>query len=148
MRRLMVVSAVLLASACGKSEPPPKSDADAAAPAIDLAGLAGTWNATVTLEGTDSVIVQFTIDAAGDPAAWTMNLPDRAPLPMAVEVSGDSLLTTVGPYESVLRPGLAVEVRSAVHLVNGVLEGPTIAHYATASADSSVRMWLTATRSP
>ncbi len=147
MRRLALALGALLSLACAKSDAPPVADA-AAAPAINLADLAGTWNTTATLAGTDSVIVQFTIVGSADPAGWTMNLPGRNPLPMTITVSGDSILTSVGPYESVLRAGMAVEVTGSMRLTDGNLAGPSVAHYATADADSSVSMWVMATRAP
>jgi len=34
-----------------------------------------------------------------------------------------------------------------MHLVDGALVGPSIAHYATTGPDSVVHLWITATRS-
>lgn len=146
MRRVALLVGAVLLAACAKPEAPPA--ADVAAPSINLADLAGTWTNVVTAQGSDSVLVSSTIVASADPMAWTITLPGRDPMPMSVTVAGDSLMTSVGPYESVLRPGVQVTTNGILHLVNGQLTGPTMAHYTTTGADSVVSLWTTATRAP
>lgn len=147
MRRVaLLVGAVLLAG-CAKAETPPPAEV-AAAPSINLADLTGTWTSVTTAQGSDSVLVTSTIVASADPAAWTITLPGRDPMPFNVTVSGDSLLTGSGPYESVLRPGVQVTTTGVLHLVNGQLTGPMVAHYTTTGADSTLSLWATATRAP
>jgi hypothetical protein len=147
MRRVaLLVGAVLLAG-CAKSETPPPAEV-AAAPSINLADLAGTWTSVTTAQGSDSVLVTSTIVASADPAAWTITLPGRDPMPYNVTVSGDSLITGAGPYESVLRPGVQVTTTGVLHMVNGQLTGPMVAHYTTTGADSTLNLWATATRVP
>ena len=80
--------------------------------------------------------------------AWTITLPGRDPMPFSVTVSGDSLITGAGPYESVLRPGTQVSTTGVLRLVNGQLTGPLVAHYVTAGADSTLNLVTTATRTP
>jgi len=147
MRRLALVMIAVLLSACAKPETPPAAVASAA-PTISLADVAGTWMAQATAVGSDSVIVMFSMTASADPAGWTMNLTDRDPVPMTVTVSGDSILHSAGPYNSVLRAGVQVSVSGSMHLVNGELVGPSVAHYAMSGADSTVNLWVTATRVP
>jgi len=147
MRRVaLIVGAVLLAG-CAKPEAPPAADMPAAA-SINLADLAGTWTNQTTAMGSDSVLVTSTIMASADPMAWTITLPGRDPAPMTVSVSGDSIMTTSAPYESVLRPGVQVFTTGVLHLVNGQLTGPMVAHYSTTGADSVLNLWSTATRTP
>ena len=147
MRRVaLLVGAVLLAG-CAKPETPPAAEVPAA-PSINLADLTGTWTSVTTAQGSDSVLVTSTIIASADPMAWTITLPGRDPMPFNVTVSGDSLITGTGPYESVLRKGVQVTTTGVLHLVNGQLTGPMVAHYATTGADSTLSLWATATRAP
>lgn len=145
MRRHILVLGVVLSLGCARQEAPPPPETPAA-PSIDLAGLVGVWNATTTRQGSDSALVTTTIIAAADPLMWMIVLPGRDTLPMGVTVSGDSLLTAFGPYESVLRPGVQVSVTGVLHLVDGKLTGPLQGHYTVTSADSLVDLWVTATR--
>ncbi len=147
MRRVaLLVGAVLLAG-CAKPDTPPAAEV-AAAPSINLADLAGTWTSVTTAAGSDSALVTSTIMASADPMAWTITLPGRDPMPFSVTVSGDSLITGMGPYESVLRPGTQVSTAGVLRLVNGQLTGPMVAHYMTAGADSTLNLWTTATKAP
>lgn len=145
MRRAAMMVAVVLSTACAKSETPPAAEMTAA-PSLNLADLAGTWNSQTTAAGSDSVIVMSTIMASADPMAWTITLPGRDPIPFTVTVSGDSLITGSGPYESVLRAGVQVTTTGVLHLVDGKLTGPMVAHYTTTGADSTLNLWTTATR--
>jgi hypothetical protein len=149
MRRVALILAAAFAAACSKPETPPAAEAPPPpAPSIDLAALAGTWASQTTAEGSDSVLVSGTITASADAAGWTILLPGRDPIPMTVTVSGDSLLTSMGPFESVLRKGVQVTTTGTLRLVGGKLTGPMVAHYATTDADSVKRLWMTATRNP
>lgn len=144
MRGLTMVLGAVLLTSCSKPETPA---ADAAAPAINLADLTGTWNMEVRGETGDSVLTTGTITVGAD-GAWTMNLPNRPPMPTQVSVDGDSVMTVAGPFESVLRPGTQVTTNGVMRLVDGRLEGSLVAHYSTAGADSVVRLRSTATRAP
>jgi len=147
MRRVALVIGAVLFAGCAKKEAPPPAEVPAP-PSIDLVALAGTWATQTTAEGSDSVLVSGTITATADPAGWTISLPGRDPVPMSVTVSGDSLLTSMGPFESVLRPGVQVTTTGVLRLVDGKLTGPMQAHYVTTGADSVARLWTTATRMP
>jgi hypothetical protein len=147
MRRLVLVLGAALLAGCAKKEAPPAEQA-LAAPTMDLAGLAGTWNLSGTMAGDTTVIVTGTITATADPATWTITLKDRPAMPLSVTVSGDSLITASGPYESVLRKGVQVTTNGVLHLVNGQLVGPNVAHYAVSTPDSVVTLQMTATKAP
>ena len=147
MRRVALFLGTVLMAGCAKPEAPPAADVPAAT-AINLADLAGTWTSQTTAQGNDSVLVTSTIMASADPMAWTITLPGRGPVPFNVTVSGDSLITGAGPYESVLRPGVQVTTTGVLHLVNGQLTGPMVAHYTTTGPDSVLNLWSTATRAP
>ncbi len=144
MRRLTLILGAVLLTSCSKPDTPP---AETAAPTINLADLAGTWNMEVRGEMGDSILTTGSITVGTD-GAWTMNLPNRPPMPTQVSVSGDSVMTVAGPFESVLRPGTQVTTNSVMRLVAGKLEGQLVAHYSTAGADSVVRLRTTASRAP
>jgi hypothetical protein len=146
MRRVALLIGAVLLAGCAKKEAPPAEVA--AAPSLNVADLAGTWTTQTTAPGSDSVLVTGAITATADPAGWTMALAGRDPMPMMITVSGDSLMTSMGPYESVLRPGTQVTTNGILHLVNGQLTGPMTAHYVTAGADSVLNLWTTATKAP
>ena len=147
MRRLALVLSAALFAGCAKKEAPPAEMAPAA-PSIDVASLAGTWNLAGTIAGDTNVVVTGMITATADPSMWTITLKDRPPMPLSVTVSGDSLLTASGPYESVLRKGVQVTTNGVLHLVNGQLVGPNWAHYSVTTADSVVQLQMTATKAP
>ena len=148
---LSVVALLVLAGACAEQEPAQEMDADepmAEAPAEapsemsgemsaepSLDAFVGTWDAMTYMESGDTV--PSTIMATADPDGWMIELPDREPMPMRVlEVSGDSVVTEIGPYESVLREDVMVTVRSVTRIEDGRMVGTMAAHYA--GADSLV----------
>ena len=154
MRSTAVLSCALLVVACGGSETPATDTAaTAAAPAaastLSLTDLAGTWTQTVRTETSDSVLVTATVIATADTTGWTMMLPGREPQPVRVSVSGDSVMTATGPYESVLRKGVQVTTTGVVRRQpDGKLTGITIARYQGAGADSVVRLRTELTKTP
>jgi len=138
MRRFALVVATTVSAACGSEKPA----ADAATPAtppapapINLAEVAGKWTVRTMAETGDSVLVTTTIDATATTTGWTITLPNREPIPMRVSVSGDSVMTDAGPYESVLRKGVQVSTHGVFRLREGKLVGVTVAHY-SAGPDS------------
>jgi hypothetical protein len=147
MRRLALMVGIVMSAACAKAETPPAAEMPAV-PSINLADLAGSWTSQTTAQGSDSVLVTSTIVASADPMGWTITLPGRDPMPMGITVSGDSIMTATGPYESVLRAGVQVSTTGVLHLVDGQLSGPMVARYTTAGADSVLNLWTRATRAP
>jgi hypothetical protein len=124
--------------------------AAAAAPApISLADVAGRWTVRAVPETGDTTAVVSQLNAAADTTGWTMTLPNRPPVATrVVVVSGDSIVTENGPYESVLRKGVQVRTRSVMRLRDGKLIGNTVARYSTSGADSVLRLRTEATRTP
>lgn len=149
----LFASAALMVAACSRGEEAAKADSPAAAPAaapaapaLSIADLAGKWNQETRAETGDSVLVRSEVNATADPAGWTITLPGRPPMPMKVTVSGDSIMTSTGPYESVLRKGVQVTTESVSRMQDGKLVGITTAHYKTAGADSVVKLRTSMTR--
>jgi hypothetical protein len=115
---------------------------------ISLADIAGTWLVNARSEAGQAV-PQFELMATADPSGWELRFPDRDPIQMrVVEVTGDSIVTEAGPYESVLRPGVQVTTHAVYRLEGDRLIGTTVARYETADADSVVIVHSEGTRAP
>lgn len=99
-------------------------------------------------ENGDSVLVTGTVTATGDTTGWTIALPKRPVMPLHISVSGDSVLMSLSPYESVLRKGVQVSTTGALHKEGDKLVGITVAHYKTAGADSVRRLRMELTKQP
>jgi hypothetical protein len=117
--------------------------------AITLADVAGRWTVRSVPETGDTTAVVSQLNASADTTGWTMTLPNRPPVPARVVlVSGDSIVTETGPYESVRRKGVQVRTRSVVRLRDGKLVGTTVARYSTTGPDSVLQLRTEATRTP
>ena len=116
---------------------------------ISLADVAGRWTVRAVPETGDTTAVVSQLNASADTTGWTMTLPNRPPIATRVVlVSGDSIVTENGPYESVLRKGVQVRTRSVMRLRDGRLIGNTVARYSTTGPDSVLRLRTEATRTP
>ena len=149
MRHVTLAVAGLLVLACAKQEQAPAMDTAAAAPpppaAFSVAEAAGTWN-YVAKSQSDSVLVTAELNATADPAGWTLVFPGRPALPMTVTVSGDSAMTKMAPYKSVLRKGVMVTTDGVLRMSGGKLVGTGVAHYSVKTADSVLHLVIEATR--
>ena len=138
---LLITTALLTACAAKEEEapaPPPP-----AAPTI--ADFAGTWDVATVLEGTPDT-VKSTLSGTADPTSWTMTLEGRPNIPVTVSMVGDSLIGQSAEYESILRKGLMVSVRTASVLPNGALAGTVVATYTAAAGAPVARGTMTGTR--
>ena len=149
MRRLAVLGCVVLALGCSKKEGPPAADTMAVAPTpmLNLADLAGTWDMKTMREGSDSVLLNYTMTATGTTEGWTLNFPDHAPVPARVQASGDSVIMDAGPYDTALRKGVQVSVHTVSRLQGGKLIGTGVAHYSTGT-DTVVNLRFEGTKKP
>ncbi len=150
MRSFPLLGGALLLAACGGAdnrEPAAMADTTGAVPDLTAADLAGTWSMKATTITGDSTLVDYTMTATADPAGWTVTFPGRDPMPVKVEsLSRDSIVTVIGPYESVLRQGVMVTTRSVSMLMGDRLAGSFTAHYQNAGADSVLQGRSTGTR--
>ena len=156
MRRVSVCCCVALVIGCGKAKEQPVADSAAAAPAeepmaaapaaISLADVAGKWTMHTMAADADSVIVTYELVAQPDTSGWVFNFKNRKPVKVQVQVSGDSIITHAGPYESVLRKGVQVTTDGVVRLQDGKLVGTTVAHYAS-GADTVRNLRVEGTKS-
>lgn len=117
-------------------------------PASPLAQTAGTWNLSSVPETGDTTAIPSTITATSDTTGWTLTLQNRPPIPVRVRVDGDSIMTTTGPYESVIRPGVQVTTTSVFRVQGGMLVGTTTARYTTTGADSVLRLRVMGHKAP
>jgi hypothetical protein len=119
-----------------------------AAPApVNLADIAGKWNMrAVPTSGSDTSTTTYLLTATNSTTGWTLTFPGRAPMPIQVATSGDSITLTAAPYSSVRRKGVRVSTVGAMRLKNGDLVGTTTAHYNVKTADSVVTLNVTGTR--
>lgn len=147
MKTLLLPILVFVAASCGRAEPNPNKTAPTAA-SLSLSDVAGRWSAQAKSANGDSVLVSYTLTASSEPTGWILELPGRQPMNPRIEVDGDSIILTNGPYESVLHNGVMVTTNGILRLVDGKLVGTTIAHYSGPgiAADSAVHLRIEATR--
>jgi hypothetical protein len=104
---------------------------------MTMADFAGTWQNTARLEGVDEP-VPSTMSGSASGDDWTMSLEGRDPIPMQVSIVGDSLIGQSAEYESILRPGVMVNVRTASVLHGDMLMGNMVATYRTPDGEQRV----------
>lgn len=149
---LAAVFALAFLAGCAEQEPAddaememPASEAPAAETGLTMEDLGGTWDGTTYMESGDTV--RYTMTVRPDEDSWMVDLPDRDPMPMRVVVmSGDSVVGELGPYESILREGVTVTVRTVSRLQDGRMVGTMEARYTGADADTVVMGRMEATR--
>jgi hypothetical protein len=114
---------------------------------ISLADIAGRWNVRSTAPG-DTAPVTSVLVATGTRSGWTINFPNRRPIPArVVAVEGDSIIIEAGPFNSVRRPGVQVRSRQVLRIQNGQLVGTVEARYAR-GPDTLVYLRSEGTRAP
>ena len=150
MRSLTYVLGVALLAGCGEKpapEPAPLPPPPAPA-AINLADVAGDWTVKTMPETSDSVLLTYVLHATAADTGWTITFPGRKPMAMQIMTMGDSIMTTVPPYESVLRKGEKVSTNGVLHLKDGKLVGTNVAHYQTTKPDSVRTLRSEGTKNP
>lgn len=155
MRRFTLCCCIAVLAGCAKPEQQAAKDSAAALAAgvtaapIAIADVTGKWAMKTMAQGTDSVLVSFEMVAGADASGWSLNIPNREPIPVrVVTVEGDSIVTEAGPYASILRKGVQVSTQSVMRLQDGKLVGTTVARYTTTGADSVVYLSTEGTRVP
>ena len=117
------------------------NDAPAMPVGIALDDVAGTWDITATLFTEEPTIVTYSViarntDEQPNPAepSWILNLdePTREHIVIRiVSVEGDSIVGVAGPFESILREGVMVTVRTVSRLQGEMLVGTLTSTYDT-----------------
>ena len=161
MHRFALLCCAAVLVGCGKTEEQPAGDTTAAAPptadapaapaatpAMSLSDLAGKWRMRTTDEA-GGTPVEFELNITADTSGWTLTPPGRKPIPVRlVAISGDSLVTEAGPYESAIVKGVQVRTRTVTRLQDGKLVGATQATYSIGGRDSVARRPTEGTRAP
>ncbi len=133
MKRIAVLCCAALLFGCAPAE----EEAAMEMATISLADVAGTWTMEALPAEGDSALVTYEMTATDNTEGWMVTFPGRDPLPVRViAVEGDSIVTDVGPFESLLREGVMVSTRSVVRLYEGTIMGTFVATYETTEADS------------
>jgi hypothetical protein len=153
MRAVTSCWIALVLVGCGKPADKPADATVGEAPAMEeapaalsLADMAGTWNVKSKVEGSDTEL-SYDIVATADKSGWTLNFPNRDPIPLrVVAVEGDSVVYQAGPFESALRKGVQVNTDVVARLKDGKLVGKTTAHYDVKGADSVATLTFEGTR--
>jgi hypothetical protein len=124
MRTTFLLSAALIAGFA--------ATAGAQGSGIKLSDVTGKW-AVKASPGNDTVVVTSVMNATSNPKTWTLTYPNRDPLPVRVVASGgDSIVTEVGPYPSMLRKGQTVTLLHSVgHYTGDTMTGWFEAHYSS-----------------
>jgi hypothetical protein len=145
MRALPALLCAVVLVACGPREETPEPAAESNVAAPSLADFAGTWSNEVRLEGVPDP-VQTTMRGGAD-GNWTMSFPGGpTDIPLRAHVAGDSLIGESAEYESVLRPGVMVTVRTASVMQDGALAGSVLATYRTPQGAEEVPGTVRSTR--
>lgn len=128
MHRALLLSAVVLAgyvTAASAQQPPPAQRGG-----IKLSDVAGTWDGKTMIGPKDSVIATYTQTATADTTGWTLKFPTRDPYPARiVAMGGDSIVTEVGPYLSILRQDTVTVLRTTGHYKGDTMTGTFWARY-------------------
>jgi hypothetical protein len=131
---------------CAKSDNQATDTAATQSSGLAAADLAGRWNMKAVPFSGDTTPTTFVLDAQASDDGWTLTFPDRPPLPARVRFDADSVVTSVGPYESVRRKGVQVRTSSVMRLDGDSLVGSSMARYSTPNADSVIRFRTSGTR--
>ena len=136
MRVTALLCCAALAVGCAPAEEQPATDTEAA-PMVSLADYAGTWTVNAMSTMSDSVLTTFDLVATDGMQGWSMNPPDRDPIPLrVVSHAGDSVVFEAGPYASLLRDNVMVTLHTVTRLESGMMVGTFTARYSTETADS------------
>lgn len=101
MRKTILLAAILVA--CSKAETPP---ADTAAPAmapaapapLTAADVAGTWNGTTKVAGTDSVISKWVVKSTSDSTGTLTYEGTKVTVPFKTVLMADSMVATSAAF--------------------------------------------------
>jgi PBP1b-binding outer membrane lipoprotein LpoB len=153
-RSLVVAAAALVLSACSKPETPaadsPTADSPAAAaapPNLTDADVGGTWDVEGRPMDRDTVVVRFTMNNTdtGDGTWITFPSGEKAQN-TSRQISGDSVVSTTGPFKSQVRKGAQVaSTRMVLRRQGDRLVGVATTKYADGDTAS---FRLTATKKP
>lgn len=146
MRRF--VFACLVLAACGRAETPPADSAAGAMPAaLTDADVSGTWTGTATLEGTDSVVANWTqVCAAGTCRGTSMQNPDTMVSTYVIEA--DSARGTSQPFAEQTMGGVRLLDNWVVRVSGNQVTGTGMFTLADKPDSVVMRYRIAGTRTP
>lgn len=150
-RTFLMLSALVVAVGCARSDKEVAADSPAAAamPApLSFADFAGRWSIQLLGDMSDSVLATYELNATADGGSWTLTPTGGEPIPVRAAVEGDSLQIDAGPYKANAPKNVDVTTHGVSRLEGGMLVGTFISQYALAAGDSVVRGRLRGTRVP
>lgn len=158
MRYFAICCCVAVLAGCAKPADEAATDTAAGAAAmpepappaaVSLVDVAGKWQMHSTpVAGSDTTTTHYVLTATADTSGWTRSQENLPLIPVRVTVSGDSIMTDAGPFQSIRRKGLQVRTQSVLRLQGGKLVGSSVARYKTTGADSVLRLRVEGTRLP
>ncbi|MEO8480261.1 MAG: hypothetical protein ABI542_11590 [Gemmatimonadota bacterium] len=142
MRLIALIPACVVLAACEAKAPPPPPPPP---PPPTIADFAGEWHGTNVLQGVaDPVPSTMQGSAAG--TDWYLSLAGRDSIPLTMTMHGDSLIALSDRYESILRKGVIVQVRTASVLTEGGMAGKLVATYDSPAGQELVTGTINAVR--
>lgn len=147
MKRAVLLLVLPLVLACARQEEAPMDDTAAMESTAPAMNYAGNWTANSMPEGRDTVLVTYDMVGSNDQNGWSVTLPGRETMPLRViSISADSVVSELGPFQSVLRPSEMVTTHTTLRPEGDRLVGTTIARYSTTGPDSVTVLRVEATR--
>lgn len=120
MRKLLIALPFLIA--CGGSETPPADEPAAAMAMLTEADVAGTWQGTATMEGTDSVFMHWTQTCgSGSCTATAQESPDT--MRFTYTIAGDSSVGASAPMADPSMGGTMITDTWIARVANGMVTG-------------------------
>ena len=152
MSRFALLACAALLVACGGNETAATDSSAAAAmapAAVSIADFAGTWSVRALPETGDSTLATYDLMATADTTSWMAHFPNGQTTPVRIlSVAGDSVVTQMGPYSSLLRQGVTVTTTATTRLQDGRMVGTFVARYNVTTADSVLRGRVEGTKKP
>jgi hypothetical protein len=122
MKKAMLLAAFVVA--CGPAEEPATDTAAmASTAALSAADLAGTWNGTTMMEGTDSVVARWTVTSATGADGRVVFEGSTDTVMFTHSFDADSFVGMSTPYADPTMPGTQVTTRAVGRLIAGKLVG-------------------------
>lgn len=149
MRRLMLLTALIVA--CGPSEQPATDTAAMAVgpPALTAADLAGTWSGVIMAEGSDSVLARFTVVSPTGMDSKSIMEGTTDSVAVTHMIDADSLVATSAPHTDQMLPGKPmVTFRAVGRMMGGKLVGTSATMLASKPDSVLERARFELTKSP
>jgi hypothetical protein len=133
--------------ACGTAETPPADEPATAMPGLTEADVAGTWQGTAMIAGTDSVVAHWTQECAnGTCRLTTQEAPDT--VVSTYYIAADSVVGSTGAYTDPAAGGAMVTDHWVIRINGGQLNGTGMLKLADNPDSVVTRYAIAGTRTP